>query len=200
MAALTPLQAAAAGKAKPETRGDYWTRILTAPSSGDENAFQRVFHGDAQQLSNSMFNAVAKILGGQTPQLNFEPAITGFTGEVHLSATPSANQINVDPYATEGLIDEQAPTHTGAVNQLPHEMMHLRQLASVLASIPDREGGAQAFADIVAPGAAKQAHTFYDSGLNFDGAYAQFVKDVLAKKGRDWVLGGQMGKQPVAWP
>lgn len=202
MAALTPLQAAAAGKATPETRGSYWTRILTAPSSGDENSFQRVFRGDAQQLSDRVFTAVAKVLGGATPQLNFVASIAPENGqsEVHLSATPAANQINVDPYATEGLIDEKAATHTGAVNQLPHEMAHLRQIAQVLASNSDREGGAQAFADIVAPHAAQLAHTYYNPSLNFDGVYAPLVQAVMNQNGRDWVLGGQFGHPPVAWP
>lgn len=192
VALLTPLHLAAAGN----QRSDYWTRILASPSSGDELSFRTTFHNDAQDLSNRIFNPLAKVLGGQAPTLNFVDSVDG---GFHASADPASNSINYDPAATEGLIDENGATHSGAVNGLPHEMAHLRQTPAVLASLADREGGAQAFADLVSPEAAALARTYYDDSRNYDGSYAAFVKAAQGR-GNDWLLGGQFGHPPVVWP
>jgi hypothetical protein len=83
----------------------------------------------------------------------------------------------------------------------PARDMHLRQTPAVLADRTQREGGAQAFADIVAAAAAHDAHVPYTGVPGaFDGSYAPLVQAVMSQYGRDWVLGGQMGKPPVAWP
>lgn len=196
--ALTPLQAAAAGSSARAGRSDYFNQILTQPTSSDERAYQRAFHTNAQSLSNRMFGRLQALLGGTAPTLNFVPDV-GANGDFHASATPAKNMINVDPAVTGWLLDERSPFHDSAVNVMPHEMAHLRQTAQVLASLRDREGGAQSFADIVSPLAASAAKTRYAQG-SFDGAYAPYVQYVNANKGRDWVLGGQFGKPPVAWP
>jgi hypothetical protein len=175
----------------------YSYRILSKPTSSDERAIRTLgLQPEAQQLSNRLFAALVKVLGGQAPMLSFTPAIAASGGEAHLSASPGQNTVNIDPYATEGLINAAAPTHSGAVNQMPHEMAHLRQ---VVTSVADREGGAQAFADLVTPAAAAAAHTPYDATINFDGVYAPFVKAAQAR-GRDWLLGTQFGHAPVPWP
>lgn len=198
MAALTPFQAAAANKTSQATRGDYFGRILSTPSTGDERAFETEFHHNAQGLSDRLFGALQKVLGGQAPTLNFVNSTDSPSGEFHASATPATNTINLDPSVALGLIDDQNTFHSAAVNGMPHEMAHLRQTPATLKSIPDREGGAQAFADMVSPIAAAMAKTKYDAGF-YDGSYSDFVKAAQAK-GRDWITGGQFGHAPVSWP
>lgn len=173
-----------------ENGTSYALRILQAPNSGDELGFRTAFQHRAQDMSNRMFGPLSKILGGSAPTLNFVSSIPG--GDAHASADVKGNAINLDPLVTEGLIDENAPAHSGSVNGIPHEMAHLRQTPQVLASVPDREGGAQAFADYEAPDAARAANTYYDTHLNFDGAYADYVKQAQAR-GLAWILAQQFG-------
>lgn len=203
MAALTPLQAAAAQKPNARDPNIYFQKILTNPAGGDEVLVNRVFRNDAQGLSDRLFGAVAKVLGGQAPKLNFVQAGTlgAETGiSTNLTDRPGfpKGTINLDPSGIQYLVHEQGPFHSSAVNAMPHEFMHTRQTPQVLASIPDREGGAQAFADIVTPIAAAIAKTHYDAGF-YDGPYTDFVKAAQAR-GRDWILGEQMGKPAVSWP
>lgn len=207
MVALSPLTAAASGRARAATPPQSGAAALLGSFAGYNAMTGAPLPGSdgslAQDLSNRLYTAVSKAWGGgAAPQLHFVPSITPSNGqaEVHLSAAPTANEINLDPYAMAALVYNSNPAHSGAVNQMPHEMAHLHQLADVLASIPDREGGAQAFADAVEPLAAAAARTPYDTSRNFDGDYTQFVQQVLAQKGRDWVLGGQFGHPPVSWP
>jgi hypothetical protein len=63
-----------------------------------------------------------------------------------VSALPGAPRgtINMDPMAVTGLVDDINGEHSFTVNGVPHEMAHLRQTAAVLASLLQREGGAQA--------------------------------------------------------
>lgn len=200
VSALHTLQARSAQPADPTPPGSVpsWYRILSQPTSGDDNAFRTTFQHYAQGRSDRMFNALHSLLDGAAPQLNFVPSIVPVNGlsEVHLSATPIANKINVDPYAVDGIIDDRSAIHDGAVNQLPHEMAHLHQTTT---SVPDREGGAQAFADLTAGTAADRAGIPYGSMLGFDGAYADYVKQANAR-GRNWVLFSQFGKPPTTWP
>lgn len=200
MAALTPLHAAAAGRV---TRQGLAYRSLAAPQGGDDFMFRQAFHQNAQGLSDRLFAAVQKALGGTAPELNFvQEGTGGVENDVSANLTDrpgfAKGSINIDPTAVQALIDENNTFHDAAVNAMPHEMMHTRQTPGVLASIPDREGGAQAFADIVTPLAAAAAKTHYNAG-SYDGAYVDFVKAARAR-GNDWIFGGQMGKPPIAWP
>jgi len=205
MAALTPLQAAAAGRSSQSLSAQDAYRYLANPTSGDEFGFRNAFHGYAQQRSDGLFSALASVLGGSSPQLNFVQPGSDFTPN-HMSANlrdrPGApvGQINLDPLATSSLIVDNAGDHNLVVNGMPHEMMHVKQQPSVLASLADREGGAQAFADLVTAAAAQKAAIPYQPG-NYDGAYTDFVKAAQAR-GRDWLLAGQMGRSTPApaWP
>jgi hypothetical protein len=197
MALLTPLHAAAAGKGGRASIADVlggfsgYNAVTGKPLPGSDGYL-------AQDDSDRIFAALVKVLGGDAPKLQFVgsiPAAGGLT-ETHLEADPAANRINIDPYAMHGLVYNDAPTHSGAFNQMPHEMAHLRQTVT---AVPDREGGAQAFADLVSPEVAALTHSRYDSTRNFDGAYADYVKAAQAK-GRDWLLGTQFGHPAVAWP
>lgn len=195
VAGLSPLQAAAANGLPDQTN---LLRILSGRTNDiKEDFYKRKAQTRAVHMKDAMFGALAKVLGGQAPDLNFVSGINS-AEEAHLSATPGANRINIDPYATQGFVDASARTHSGAVNAVPHEMAHLRQTAAILASVAQREGGAQAFADIVTPIAAAAAKTSYNGG-NYDGGYADFVKQAQAR-GRDWLFGTQFGHAPVSWP
>lgn len=196
MAALTPLQAAAGQKPDASNSNVYFQKILTNPAGGDEVLVNRVFRKDAQGLSNRMFGALAKVLGGAAPTLAFPTSLA--SDEFHASAAPATNTVNLDPTATQALVQEASPFHSSFVNALPHEMAHLRQTPQVLASLPDREGGAQAFADMVSSVAAAMAKTPYDGGA-YDGSYAPFVQAAKAR-GNDWITGTQFGHAPVSWP
>lgn len=199
MMALHPLTAAAAGRqSAAEGQSPYALKILSAPGSGDELAFRTALHGRADAMTGQMFNALAKVLGGTAPTVNFVPDV-GTGGEFHASATPARNAVNFDPAVVEGLIDENSVNHSGAVNVVPHELAHLRQTPSVYASIPDREGGAQAFADQVSPLAAAAANTYYNRNLNYDGVYAPYVAQAL-QRGPSWIMGAQFGHAPVSLP
>lgn len=154
----------------------------------------------AQDVSDKLFAALRAVLGGNAPRLNFVP-VTDPDGGALASANPAQNQINLSASAMTALVDPHSQYHNAAVNLMPHEMMHLRQTAAVLADLAQREGGAQAFADLVASDAARAAHIPYVAvpGV-FDGNYAPYVQMVNQKYGRDWIMGGQMGKPPVSWP
>lgn len=197
-AALSPLTAAASGRAlqQPLNAHGYGIQILTTPSTGDELGFRTAIQHGAQARSDALFQALAKVLGGSPPTLNFQPTVAG--GEFHAYADPAANQIVLDPAATLGIVSDQDTFHDGAINGLPHEMAHLRQTPQVLASIPVREGGAQAFADTTTNLAAAAAGIPYTPGF-FDGSYAPYVQQAQ-QRGRDWILSGQFGRPPTVWP
>lgn len=195
--AVTPLAAAAAN------RQQIAYRALSAPQGGDDMMFRQAFQQNAQGTSDRLFAALQKVLGGNAPKLNFvQPGTAGVESGISTNLTDrpgfAKGTINMDPTGVQALIDAGNTFHSSAVNQMPHEMMHTRQTPQVLASIPDREGGAQAFADMVTSGAAAQAKIPYDAGF-YDGGYSDFVKAAQAR-GRDWILGGQMGKPAVSWP
>lgn len=194
-------------QAAPDPNASYTYRILNAPSSGDERGIRNLaLQPKAQQLSDKLFTSLSSLLGGSAPGLNFVPTGSQFAPNsfaANLSDRTGAPQgtINVDPLAVEGLINNTSAYHSPAVNAMPHEMMHLRQQPSVLASLMQSEGGAQAFADLVTPEAAHRANIPFQNG-NFDGSYAPYVQSVQqAPYGRDWILGGQMGKTaPPTFP
>jgi len=199
MAVLSPLHAAAA--AQQFGPADLLGSFANYDAMKDPTGLPGSDGYIATDLANRIYASLQKVLGGERPTIRFVQSIPPQNGldEIHLEAYPDDNTITLDPYAMHALAYAAANTHSGAVNQIPHELMHLRQTKQVLASIPDREGGAQAFADQVAPEVAALVHTPYNAGLNFDGAYADYVKAAQAR-GRDWLFGGQMGKPPVAWP
>lgn len=190
------------GAAAPTSTYSY--KILNAATSSDERAIKNLgLQPEAQRRTNRLFNALAVVLGGAAPALNFVPTgspLAPTNLAANLTDRPGAPKgtINIDPLGVEALINNASEYHNSGVNALPHEMMHTRQTPSVLASLADREGGAQAFADLVTPEAAHRAGIPYTPG-DFDGAYAAYVKAAQAR-GRDWLLGGQMGKPPVPWP
>lgn len=143
------------------------------------------------------WQALASVLGGAEPSYSVVDDL-GTPGS-HASAHPAGNSVKIDALVQAALLDKNSPLHSGAYNGLPHEMMHLRQTPAILASLADREGGAQAFADAVSPYAARKAGTYYDASRNYDGTYSAYTKAAQAK-GRDFIFGGQMGKAPVPFP
>jgi hypothetical protein len=196
--ALTALQAAAIGRATPPADGfGYAYKLLSGPTSSDERAFRTTLQGVAQTRSDGLFTALQKVLGGQAPRINFEPPGDPLTPN-HLSAHVADGSINADPYAIANLVVDHAADHSGWTNQFPHEMAHTRQTPPILAAAADREGGAQAFADLVTAAAAKQARIPYVDG-NYDGAYKDFVKQAQ-QHGNSWILGTQFGHPAVAFP
>lgn len=202
---LAALLAPAAATAIPfAPASTYSYRILDAPTSSDERAIKTLgLQPTAQRKSNALFDALASVLGGTAPALNFVPTGSPLApGDMaaNLTDRPGAPKgtINVDPLAVEALINNASIYHSSGVNGYPHEMAHLRQTPAILASTPDAEGGAQAFADLVTPEAARRARIPYASG-NYDGAYSSFVKAARAR-GNDWLTGTQFGHAPVPWP
>ena len=205
----------AASKGLYDPNQSYTYRILNNPTTGDAFMFRGALQQTAQNRSNAIFNALVSLLGGTAPAINFVPTgsqfLTTATGDGHLSANGGIDRpgapigtINLDPYATEGLINNKAPTHDGALVGMPHEMSHLRQTAAVLGDIPTREGGAQAFADLVALTAANRAKIpntlAQEPAGQFDGVYSDFVKQAQAR-GNQWLLAGQFGNTGTpAWP
>lgn len=180
--------------------------MLTAPTSGDDYRFGQAFHQNAQALSNRLFTSLESVLGGTAPALNFVQTGSSLTPE-HFSANVAdavgapKGTINLDPSAVDALIEFKSANHDSAVNAMPHEMAHLRQTAAVLADLMQREGGAQAFADLVAPVAASRANIpYFDAFNSHDGGYADYA-DQARLRGRDWILGTQFGRTaPPTWP
>lgn len=203
------MQGGKARAAVPPQNPGYEQQILNNPMSGDDFAVRNAIHAKAQARADAMFSAVAGLLGGTSPRFNFVATGNPLTWN-HMSANGTSDHfwaprgtINMDPYATAALTNDASGDHSLAVNQVPHEQSHTRQVPSVLASISDREGGAQAFADVVAQHAAQQAGIPYSPGApgEFDGSYAGYVKAAQAK-GLAWILGSQFTGQPgpTTWP
>lgn len=203
---LAGAQPTAAKRLGPDPNLSYTYRILNNPTTGDAFGFRSAIHGYAQKRSDGLFRALEPLLGGASPQLNFLPTgspLVPTTMSANVVGKPGAPQgtINVDPLAVETLINDHSPYHDSGVNGYPHEMSHLRQSRDTLAQFLTREGGAQAFANLVTPTAAQRAGIPYRPG-NFDGDYAPFVQAVQAAPyGRDWILAGQFGRSgSPAWP
>lgn len=198
-ASLAALLAGHAAQASPATdAGSYHLKILSAPTTGDEFGFRGAMQQYAQGRSDRMFGALSSMLGGTAPQLNFVPTDSALTPNhisTNIADAPGAplGTINADPLVTQGLIDNLSPVHGLAVNALPHEMAHTRQTQQTLAQLLTREGGAQAFADLEAAPAAKAAGIPYQPG-NYDGAYADYVKQIMASKPQSWITAGQFGR------
>lgn len=196
VAALAAVAAGLHGQAA-DPNASYAYRILNAPTSSDERAIKTLgIQPQAQRLSDALFDALKGILGGQAPRLNFTVTGDPLTGPADFSA--SSGRINVNPLGTWAFTDASSPFHNAAVTDVPHEMSHLRQTPQVLADLAQKEGGAQAFADLVTPLAAQRAHIRYTPG-NYDGTYADFVKQAQAR-GNDWLLNGQFGAMGHSWP
>jgi hypothetical protein len=177
----------------------YAYRTLSNPTSGDEFGFRGAIQQNAQGMSDRLFTALQSILGGHAPHLNFVQNGDPSTPN-NLSANPTTNTINMDPVAVSALTDAHTTTHNIAVNDMSHESAHLRQILAVLADMGQREGGAQAFADLVTPAAAQRAHIPFTAG-SYDGDYAPFVQQINQRPdARSFILGGQFGHAPVAWP
>jgi ABC-type amino acid transport substrate-binding protein len=184
----------------------YTYRVLSNPTSSDAFGFRAAIHQNAQGLSDRLFGSLASVLGGEAPKLNFVPSDNPLLAN---DATASANiadnaggpkgTVNVSPLAVEALTNNRSEFHDAGVNLFPHEYAHLRQTPQTLADVMRREGGAQAFTDLVTPVAAQRAHIPYVDDP-FDGDYHQYVLDVQQQLGRDWILSGQFNRPPVAWP
>lgn len=189
-----------------DPNASYSYRILNKPTSSDERAIRTIgLQPEAQHRSDRLFASLVSLLGGTAPGLNFVPSgsplIATSDTSANIAGKPGAPQgtINVNPLVTEGLINNASPYHSGSVNRFPHEMAHLRQTVPTLADLMQREGGAQAFADLVTPTAAQRAGIPYRVG-NYDGSYAPLVSQAQAK-GRDWLLAGQFGNTgSPTWP
>src|SRR3954465_4496364 len=89
----------------------YHLHILGNPTSGDEFGFRPAMQQYAQDRSNRMFGALASLLGGEAPGLNFAPPGSQFASN-HMSANvidqtgAPKGTINVDPLAAESIIDD----------------------------------------------------------------------------------------------
>ncbi len=198
VATIASIAAAAhQGAAKVDPNAVYAYRTLANPTSGDEFGFRGAIQQNAQGMSDRLFQALQGILGGQAPRLNFTQPGDALTPD-DFSATPAGNTINVNPMGTWAFTDNNSPYHNAGVTDVPHEMAHLRQTAQVLADMVSREGGAQAFANLVTPVAAQRAGIKYAPG-NYDGTYANITQAVMPR-GNDWLTGTQFGHAPVAWP
>jgi hypothetical protein len=171
-------------------------RILSNPHGGDDFLFRNAIQDDAQSMSNRLFAALQTVLGGTAPTLNFVQTDSPLT-PAHFSAQ-GTDQINIDPLGVETFTNANNSAHSPAVLDMPHEMAHLRQTQQVLADLVQREGGAQAFADLVTPTAAKRSGIAYTPG-NYDANYADYVRQVHPL-GPGWLLGGQFGHAPVQFP
>lgn len=184
-------------QAAPPQNPAYEQKILNNPTTGDDFAVRNAIHQMAQGRSDALFTSLSSLLGGTAPRINFVPAGSPFAPNhmaTNLTDRPGApvGTINIDPYATAQITNDAAPDHSGWVNQMPHEDAHTRQSPATLANLMTREGGAQAFADLVTQSAANAAKIPYTPG-NFDGSYAPLVTQAQAL-GRPWVLAGQFGK------
>lgn len=203
---LAPAAATGAHRATYDPNSSYTFRSLNNPTSGDAFGFRAAIQQNAQGLSNKLFGSLASLLGGTAPALNFVPAgspllVTG-DSSANLIDTPGGPKgtINVSPIAVEALTNFKSPYHDPGVTAYPHEMAHLRQTTPTLADLMRREGGAQAFSDIVTPAAAKRAGIPYAPGDYDPPQYASLVKGAQAL-GRDWLLAGQFGKSGSPnWP
>lgn len=177
----------------------------TQPSSGDDMYVRNAMHQQARNTSDRLFGALASLLGGTAPTLNF---VTGDSPHVRgngaFSATPADNTVNVPPRALGALANAASPIHDWAVQGLPHEFTHLRQTPAVYASDMQAEGGAQAFADLVTEQAAKQANVPFTPAPPgfFDADYADYVRQVMDTLGPAWVLYQQFGRPvgPITYP
>jgi hypothetical protein len=181
-------------------------RILNRAKDGEEVRLSHLMQRYAQDRSDKLFATLSPLLGGDAPRLNFQPTGSPFTpnnSSANLTDRIGAPKgtINFDPLAVEALINDGSPFHNSGVNNLPHEFSHTRQTPQTLAQLLTREGGAQAFTDIVTPAAANRAKIPYRVG-NYDGDYADYVKAVQQPPyGRDWILAGQFGRTgSPAWP
>jgi hypothetical protein len=205
VAALAALATAGSAHAAPLSPANYTYQIINNPRSSDDIIVRQALQKDAQGMSDRLFQALSAILGGSAPRLNFVATgspLTPRNTSVNLTDSPYAPMgvINADPTAVNALINPNSAAHSSAVLAFPHEMAHLRQTADVLANIPQREGGAQAFTDTVTPVAAQRAGIPFRMG-NYDGPYAQFVQQAN-QLGRDWIMAGQFGHPTPApsWP
>lgn len=198
VAALAAVAAAHAhGAVNPNDTYAY--RILNAPTTSDERAIRTLgIQPEAQRISDALFAALSSVLGGQAPRLNFTPTGDPLTPS-DFSATPATNTVNVDPLGIWSLTDPNSPYHSASVLAVPHEQSHLRQTAQVFADLATREGGAQAFADLVTPVAAQRAGLTFDPARVNDGTYADYTKQAQAR-GNDWLLNGQFGQSGHTWP
>lgn len=188
--ALTPLTATAANQGSRD-----WSKLGNLTIQQIQPSFNPEDLRNAQ-INAGVYGSLSKVLGGTVPTLKRADSVPN---GAHGYADPATNTYYLDPTAYDALATETSPLHSGAVNGLPHEMAHLRQIAEILASKPDSEGGAQAFADYVTPTAARAAGTSYDTTLNYDGAYAPYVQQAM-QKGLAWILGQQFGHPPVQIP
>lgn len=203
---LAPASATGAQRTSFNPNTSYTFRSLNNPTSGDAFGFRAAIQQNAQGLSNKLYGSLASLLGGTAPALNFVPTGSQLLSEADTSANIEGQvgaprgTMNVDPLAVEALTNFKSPYHDSGVNQYPHEYAHLHQTQGTLADLMRREGGAQAFADLVTPTATKRAGIPYDKAAgNLDGDYTDFVKQAQAL-GRDWVLQQQFGRSGANWP
>jgi len=198
VATLAALAAAGAHHAN-TPQSSYAYHIWNAPTSSDERAIRtQGLQPQAQRMSDSLFAALSGILGGAAPKLNFTS--TGDPLTVNDFST-SSGRINVNPMGAWSFSDASSPYHNAATVDVPHEMAHLRQTIGVLSNLAQREGGAQAFADLVTPVAAQRANIAFTPGMTNDGAYADFVKQIQARPdAQSFILGGQFGHPAANWP
>jgi len=203
-AAASPMALAAGRRMQAgDPNQSYTYRVLNNPTTGDAFGFRGAIQQNVQGMNDRMFDAVSSVLGGTAPALNFVPTGSDFAPN-HMAANikdrlgAPQGTINIDPYATAQIVSANAQDHSGWVNQIPHEQAHTRQTPMILASLANSEGGAQAFADLVAQTAAQRSNIPYSPG-NYDGDYTDFVKAAQAR-GRDWLLGAQFGHAPVSFP
>jgi hypothetical protein len=174
----------------------YVYRILNDPRTGDAFGFRAAIQALAQKRASALFAGTG--LTGAAPRLNDvptgSPLLAGSWLSANLAGSAGAPQgsINVNPAAIWGLTTDSSPYHDPATNYVPHEMAHLQQTPAVLADQSVREGGAQAFADLVTPKAARSAGIPYRPG-SYDSNYTGFAQQAR-QLGMQWLLKGQFGR------
>lgn len=198
------LATAAAGSYNPSGLLGY--RVLANPKTGDDFLMRLGEHQLAQKRSDALFAQVQQLLGGAPSPLDFVRSITPGPGfdQSHAQWDPADQAVQLDPYATWGIVSDTAPIHDGAL-QLPLGETAHRAQASTDATT--REVGSQAFADITAAAAAKRAgipnSLASEPAGQFDPpALASQIAQLLGSPdGRQWVLAGQFGNTaPITWP
>jgi hypothetical protein len=104
---------------------------------------------------------------------------------------PMSGGIALSPTLVRALMYPHDPNHDQALRALVHETAHTFQSpATNAAGDPTAEGGAEAFAEKVAPGAVRRAGLANNGGVGRNPIYQSWVKQAQAK-GPAWVSHGQ---------
>lgn len=180
-------QQSAAGSYTPPPHATYSTAGLPpAPRKSQAT-------GLAYQFWQSMKAKGAVPPGAKFPSLVFDSRNTG------APAYTIGKSIHMSPQFVQKLINGTGPASVWAQQGLVHEMAHTMQNKAALGDRSLAEGGAQTFADLVAPGVVKndpkQPVGYNALGLGAqDSNYAPYVAGMLVREPSSWVSRGQFMK------